>query len=166
MKFYFYFILIVTGIHSTFSYAEEFVTRFPGEEMNASGLGNFSPVHYVFNEAGELIFKEKGLAKNIVKYLEKRPPIEDSKEEKEMLTPFMPEGYQYTSAEYTIVLVRFGNYDACAPCRQHEQRIKKIHDTLIDKQINFVQVVFESKKGSTIMVSDSEFNGLMEDGNE
>ncbi len=141
--------------------AKEYENRVLEDELYDSGLGFMTPEWYVFNKNAQLLYKKKGLAPDLVKHLKNKEVLESSNEQITTLSPFLPENYDFNESDYTIVLIRLDNYDACKPCKKHEDMLLKIHEKLAHKNINAVQIIMvPSKNSTTIMVPSEDLDGL------
>ena len=131
-----------------------------------SGMGNLTPVKYVFNKNGQLLYKKAHASSDIVKYLNDRPPLPTSDKELEILRPFLPDGHSFDDSNYTIVLVRGEDSDSCPPCKKHEVQMRKIHNKLAHKNINLVQVIIDYEDNTTTkMLSNEEWQKQFNTGN-
>lgn len=152
-------LLLFIGIFTcSVSCAKEYQVVVPHMQIYKSKIGNLTPIKYVFNKNGQLLYKKAHSSSDIVKFLSDTPPLDTSEKELEILRPFLPKDYNFAESNYTIVLLRGEDSDSCPPCKKHEIQMRKLHDKLSHKNINLVQVIIDYEDTvTTNMLSDEEW---------
>lgn len=136
------------------AFGKQFEVSHPYTDKENSGFKRAVPQKLIIDQDGNVIYNKVGYKADIVRKIKKTPPLQDSPAIIETLKRWMPEGYDFSDAEYTIVLVTVDK--GCPPCDKDEQLLTKIHDTLTAKDINFVTIrfVFDSSMKVTVISNE------------
>lgn len=135
----------------------------PPEKIQESKFGNVTPITYLVNQNGELIYKKKGPARDLIRSFSDNPTLSNSSSEIAKINAWLPEKFSYSDFEFTIVLVRDDNYIQCPKCKQHEDRIDKVLTKLSDKNIAFVQLINDLGENVNFsLVSPEEMKAIVQ----
>ena len=157
------FLLLHIGVVCTSATAKTLDVWIPHENILDTGFGNVTPIKYIVNQNGEVIFKKNGPTPNLIRKLVESNAIENSSEEVKKISRWLPADFAFSDAEFTIVLVRDDVYEGCPPCKKHEIRIRKIMEKLSDRNLAFVQLIQDLGANSKVeMISSEKMKTLLE----
>lgn len=125
-------------------------------------FGNVTPVHYVVNQSGELIYKKIGAAKDLIRRIGDFPVLEISPKEMKKIRRWKPADLEFEDVSFTIILVRTDNYEGCPRCKKHELRCRKVKEKLDNLNVAFVQYIKDYGENFSVeIVSDKTFDALV-----
>lgn len=144
--------------------AKEYQVSVTLDSTVVQDTSDITPIKYVFNQQGELLYKRKGAAPRLASYLNDEKPASPGDMEIAKLTPFLPKEYDFSATDYTLILVRGDVDNYCLECKQHAIKMRRIHEKFRKQgvNVNFVQVILTSQNPySSKTVTEEEWNHVM-----